>query len=179
MLQALPTLISLGANLLSKKGPSMAERKEMLQPWRTSLDSMKDRSEQYRDRGSEFWTQQQDYITNQALQGSDWSKMFSNRQFGGMNLPSPFQAQKNLNIGQKSIQGIPGMLNKAWMNLQGESDKMFSEYAAGEQKYGDYMTGFQTEEYANKQSRLGDFTSLMGTLQGSDAWSNMFTKKEN
>jgi hypothetical protein len=167
-----PTIMSV-LNLGKGSGPSMGEREEAMAPWKQALEQMKNRSEQYKDKGSEFWKTQENYLTNKSLQGNDWAQMLSNRQFGGMNLPSPMMAQKNLNLGLKSIQGIPDILNQAWMGQQTKADTMFSDYATGMKSYGEGLLGFQTEQGANKQSRQGDFTDIMGALQNSNAWSNL------
>ena len=176
LLKAAPTILSIGSNLFQKKGPTMAQRQSLLQPWKQGMDDMEERAEMYRDPESEFWRRQEGYLTNQVLQNQDWSNMFIGRQFGNMGMASPMMAQKQLNQNLSSMNTIPGILNKAWMNQQGTSDDMMKDVVAGRKAYGEQMQGFLTEDQANRGSRLTDMTKLLGGLQKSDVWSNLFNK---
>tara|TARA_R110000824_G_scaffold95302_4_gene229253 strand:- start:3940 stop:4479 length:540 start_codon:yes stop_codon:yes gene_type:complete len=177
MLQYLPAAISIGTSLFGNKGPSRQDMIDDLEPFRTALTGQKDRIDEYRDRDSEFWGEQENSMLNQAYNSADFSNMLGGKMnFGAA---SGIQNQQNMDRTTKGVQGVGGLMGDAWMNLQKHTDDMYQNYLSGENNYSQALTGVRTAQYQQGQERMqgiiGAAEGLMqpGDDQGNSIWSKM------
>ena len=102
---ALPGLLSVGLNLLnSTRAPSRQDMLRDLAPFKQGLDAQLDRINEYRDRGSDFWTQNRQSLLNQAYNSANFGNMMANRMNFGT--ASGIQNQQAMDRNLAGVQGV-------------------------------------------------------------------------
>lgn len=162
-----PGTIIQGINLVgslfnSNKGPSLAERKAQMAPFKQGLDNQLKRVNEYRDMGSSFYDQMKQQLMNTMMNSVDLSNTVGNRANYGAS--STIQNQQNMDRMTKGIQGIPNQLNDAWMNMQRQSDQEYQNWLSGTQQYTQGIMGAWTEEHQAKQNQWDDISGMLGLL---------------
>tara|TARA_R100000781_G_scaffold114993_2_gene88321 strand:+ start:4231 stop:4773 length:543 start_codon:yes stop_codon:yes gene_type:complete len=158
MIELVPGLASMAMNLF-RSGPSRAEMERDLQPFKQGLDGQMDRINEYRNPNSNFWAENRDSLLNQVYNSSDFSNMLNNRMMYGAN--SGITNQQNLDRTTKAVQGTGQTLQDAWINLQGKSDDMYSNWLQGQNQYSQALTGIRSAQH---QQDMSWYDNLQGGL---------------
>tara|TARA_R100001594_G_scaffold62766_1_gene97130 strand:+ start:7876 stop:8427 length:552 start_codon:yes stop_codon:yes gene_type:complete len=177
---AIPGLISMGMSLFGPSGPSRSEMEADLQPFKDGLDGQMDRINEYRDPNSNFWAQNRDSLLNQVYNSSDFSNMLNNRMMFGAS--SGIMNQQNLDRTTKAVQGTGQTLQDAWLNLQGKSDDMYSNWLQGQNQYSQALTGITSAQYQQEMDKHKTWQSGLNQMitpyneAGSTLWGDVVNK---
>ena len=83
--------------------------------------------------------------------------------------------QQNLDRTTQGVQGVGGLMQDAWLNLQKQSDDQYQNYLSGLNNYSQALTGVRSAEHSQKmdsrQGMIGALDSLMmSDNQGKSFW---------